>query len=110
MFDGENATFTPNGNFPCGTFVTIYDISGDGKHFAKEVMTLKPDNTCFAEYGEGSDISQIPCEPEGEGEYRLAQGDSKQGILIFHLTKEYESYSKATKQSFRPQKMKRGRR
>lgn len=111
MFDGENATFTPNGNFPCGTFVSIYDISGDGKHFAKEVMTLKADHTFSAEYGEGEgDISQIPCEPEGDGEYKLAQGDSKQGILIFHLTKEYESYSKAAKQSFRLLKMKRDRR
>lgn len=98
---GENdATFTAEGNFPCGTFVTIHDIPEDGTLYGKESMTLKADYTFLEEYGEGSDISQIPSEPNMEGEYRLYQGDSKQGIFIFHPTREYDSYSKAARQYF----------
>lgn len=102
-FDGDDATFTPNGTFPCGTFAVIYHISDN--LFGKEVMTLEANHTFSAGYGEGSDISQIPCKPEEAGEYRLATGDSKQGIIIFHITEEYESYFKTAKRSFLPQKM-----
>lgn len=84
----DEATFTADGNFPCGTFVTIRDISEDGTLYGKEIMTIQADHTFLEEYGEGSDISQITCQPNGQGEYRLSRGDSRQGIFIFHLTEE----------------------